>query len=246
MSFPNDRTYSFDANLQFADGAAAQTASGFTQSAGANGILDMGGNQGTSPKQQARIDAMAVIDVTAIDISSGNETYQIDIMVSNDPSFGAGNFVCAGGIQLGKGASLRGPAAQTDSVIGRLELGFATRWPDCCTNMSPSTSPRAEPRHRLRSAASLPCCQSHSMLIHPQKVWHRTDEKGWHVLTMEAVDARHAVDVDPANWAFEKPAEPEMKSDRVALGPHPDQPEPETIVESTVAAFMPGLKEDEA
>lgn len=127
MAFPNDRTYSFDVNLLFSDGVLAQTASGFTQALGANGILDLGGNQGTSPKQQARIDACAVIDVTAIDISSGNETYQIDILASNDPAFGAGNVVCVGGVQLGKGTSLRGPAAQADSVVGRVEIPFCTQ-----------------------------------------------------------------------------------------------------------------------
>ena len=44
MSFPNDRTYSFDANLQFSDGAAALTATGFLLNGGSNGIIDFGGN----------------------------------------------------------------------------------------------------------------------------------------------------------------------------------------------------------
>ena len=136
MSFPNQRTYSFDANTVLSDNAAAYTASGYLQAAGADGVVDLGGNQGvtvtlpsiddtsTYTPQQARIDAMAIFDVTAIDIASGNETYQIDIMVSNDPAFAAGNAVNAGGIQLGKGASLRGGAAAKDSVIGRYEVPF--------------------------------------------------------------------------------------------------------------------------
>lgn len=127
MSFPNDRTYSFDANLQLSDNAAAYTASGYLQSAGADGVLDLGGNQGVTPTQFARIDAMAIFDVTAIDIASGNETYQIDILLSNDPAFAAGNVVCAAGIQLGKGASLRGAVAQQDSVTGRYEVGFTNQ-----------------------------------------------------------------------------------------------------------------------
>lgn len=125
MSFPNDRTYSFDINLLFADGAAAQTASGFMQVGGANGIVDLGGNQGTSPKQQARIDAVAVLDVTAIDISSGNETYKIQILGSNDPGMATGN-VSLGGIELGKGASLDG-VNMADSVTGRYEIMFSTQ-----------------------------------------------------------------------------------------------------------------------
>jgi len=124
MSFPNDRTYSFDANLEFSDNAAAYTASGYLQKGGADGVIDLGGNQGTSPAQQARIDAVAIFDVTALDITSGNETYQIDIVVSNDPAF-LTTLAIAGGVQLGKGASLR--VAATDSVIGRVELGFTNQ-----------------------------------------------------------------------------------------------------------------------
>jgi len=122
MSFPNDRTYSFDINLCLSDAAAALTASGYSQCGGADGLLDLGGNQGVTPTQFARIDAACVIDITAIDEASSNETYQFDIMVSNDPAFGAGNIVNAGGIQVGKGASLRGPVAQADSATGRIEL----------------------------------------------------------------------------------------------------------------------------
>lgn len=136
MSFPNQRTYSFDANAVLSDNAAAYTASGYLQAFGADGVVDLGGNQGvtvTLPSiddvssitpQQPRIDAMLILDITALDIASGNETYQIDLMGSNDPNFAAAAPVCLAGIQLGKGASLRGAVAQKDSVIGRVELGF--------------------------------------------------------------------------------------------------------------------------
>lgn len=127
MSFPNDRTYSFDANLQFSDNAAAYTASGYLQSSAADGILNLGGNQGTTPVQVARGDFMAILDITAIDIASGNETYQLDILLSNDSAFGAGNVVNGGGFQAGKGTALRGPVAQADSVIGRHEVGFTNQ-----------------------------------------------------------------------------------------------------------------------
>lgn len=127
MSFPNDRTYTRDANNALSDNAVAYTASGYLQVGGADAMLDLGGNQGVTPKQQARIDAMLLLDITAIDIASGNETYQLDVMVSNDPAFAAGNAVCAAGIQLGKGASLRGALAQADSVIGTVELGVTNQ-----------------------------------------------------------------------------------------------------------------------
>ncbi len=124
MSFPNDRTYSFDINLQFSDGAAAITASGYTQSGGAQAILDLGGNQSTSPVQQSRIDAVAVCDVTALDIASGNETYKIIVVGSNDPSLLTGN-VILGEVMIGKGASLD-VANCADSVTGRYEVMFST------------------------------------------------------------------------------------------------------------------------
>jgi hypothetical protein len=126
MSFPNDRTYSFDANLLLSDNAAAYTATGFSQVGGQNAILDLGGNQGTNPVELARVDAVAVIDATAFDITSGNETYKMVVLVSNDPAFGAGNVAMAGEIEIGKGTSLDG-LDMADSVIGRYELMFTNQ-----------------------------------------------------------------------------------------------------------------------
>lgn len=42
-------------------------------------------------------------------------------------------------------------------------------------------------------------------MTHPKKVWHRGTDGGWRLHTMEAVDANHAVRVDPEHWSFEKP-----------------------------------------
>jgi hypothetical protein len=125
MAFPNDRTYTFDVNNQLSDNAAAYTASGYLQAGGADGVVDLGGNQGTSPVQLARIDAMAIFDVTAIDITSGNERYTLKILVSNDPAFLTGVFEAAA-IGMGKG-SAGTPATQGDSVIGRYEVGFTNQ-----------------------------------------------------------------------------------------------------------------------
>ena len=126
MSFPNDRTYSFDVNLLLADNASAYTGSGFSQVGGANAILDLGGNQGVTPLEQARVDAVAVIDVTGLDITSGNETYKMCVLVSNDPAFGPGNVVMAGEIEIGKGVSLDG-FDMADSAVGRYELMFTNQ-----------------------------------------------------------------------------------------------------------------------
>lgn len=119
-----DRTYSFDINLLLSDNAAAYTADGYTQVSGADAVLDLGGNQGTTPTQQARMDAMCVIDVTAIDIASGNETYVLRILGCNTSGFASAVRELAA-ITLGKGSALV-PATQADSIIGRYELPFAT------------------------------------------------------------------------------------------------------------------------
>jgi hypothetical protein len=124
MSFPNDRTYTFDANLQFSDAAAAITATGYTQVGGAQAILDLGGNQGSSPVQQSRMEAVAVFDVTAIDISSGNETYKLVVVGSNDPGLATGNVVL-GEMMIGKGTSLD-ILNGADSVTGRYEIFFCS------------------------------------------------------------------------------------------------------------------------
>lgn len=122
MSFPNDRIYIRDANLQFSDAAAAYTASGYMQVGGATAITDLLGNQGTTPVQQARGEWVAEVNVTALKISAGNETYKLLVVVSNDPGLATGNVV-AGAIEIGKGASLD-LLNGADSVIGTYEVMF--------------------------------------------------------------------------------------------------------------------------
>lgn len=128
MGFPNDRTYSFDANLELSDNAAAYTATGFAQKAGADGLIDLGGNQGTSPVQQARIDAVCVIDVTALDGVTTDEAYRLLVLGSNDPAFGAGSIQVLAETELAGGVlSVLGPGAAgvtKTAVTGRYELPF--------------------------------------------------------------------------------------------------------------------------
>ncbi len=128
MSFPNDRTYSFDANLELSDNAAAYTATGWAQKAGADGFVDFGGNQGTSPVQNARIDAVCVCDVTALDGTTTDEAYRLIVVGSNDPAFanGTGQVLAemeiAGGILSVLG--LGGAGVTKTGVTGRYELMF--------------------------------------------------------------------------------------------------------------------------
>ncbi len=128
MGFPNDRTYSFDANLQLSDNAAAYAATGWAQVGGADGLVDLGGNQGTTPVQQARIDAVCVCDVTALDAVTTDEAYRLIVVGSNDPAFpnGAGQVLAemeiAGGILSVLG--LGGAGVTKTGVTGRYELPF--------------------------------------------------------------------------------------------------------------------------
>jgi len=103
-----DRTYSYDANMALSDGAAAITVTGYAQYGGADGIVDLGGNQNvtiTLPSiadvssltpQQARLDAVCVIDVTAV-TTSGTASEKLIVVGSNDPAFGS----TSGSFQLG-------------------------------------------------------------------------------------------------------------------------------------------------
>lgn len=120
-----DRTYSFDVNLVLSDNSVTYTATGYSQANGADGVLDLGGNQFVTPLQQARMDGVLVIDVTQIDIASANETYRLSLVGSNDPNFGAGTVVELTSMQLGKGASL-GITNGKDSTVGRYEQPFSS------------------------------------------------------------------------------------------------------------------------
>jgi hypothetical protein len=110
------RNYAFDANMQLSDGGAAYTAAGYAQVGGAQSILDLGGNQGititlpsiadssTITPQQARIDLVAVIYISAITIS-GSDVYKVGVVGSNNASVNSSN-VLLGMLQFGEGANM--------------------------------------------------------------------------------------------------------------------------------------------
>lgn len=137
-----DRTYSFDANMALSDGAAAYTASGYAQYGGADGIIDLGGNQNvtvTLPSiadsssitpQQARIDAVCVLDLTAV-TTTGTASEKVIIVLSNDPAFGAGKTIQAGMMEFGAIASQSQPngfvtAAPNATGGSRYEIPFSS------------------------------------------------------------------------------------------------------------------------
>lgn len=104
--------YPFDRNLAFSDGVTL-TATGNIQFAAADVIIDTLGG---------RMDGVLVINVSAIDVSSGNEAYQIILQGSNDSGFASGIENLA---QTDMGhASVRLGGASASSIVGVHEMPF--------------------------------------------------------------------------------------------------------------------------
>lgn len=124
MQPQGDRSYAFDINNLVSDGSTPYTASGWAQAFGAQGMIDLGGNQGltvtiptnisaqTYTPQQQRIDAVMMIEVTAITQLTTN-LFKLIIVGSNSPSFTSAAWL--GSIELGLGASMDGYVAGGNS-----------------------------------------------------------------------------------------------------------------------------------
>jgi len=111
------RVYSFDALLLMKD-AGLVAASAAAQVASAARILDVG---------QARIDAVVVIDLTAIEIASNDEEYDIIVQGSSSATF-ASDIQNLGQLNLGATEVRQGGAI--DSLVGRYELLFSNEQND--------------------------------------------------------------------------------------------------------------------
>lgn len=111
MSLANRRSYTFDAALQLKD-AGLVAASAAAQVASSAQVLDVGA---------APFFGVAVIDVSAVEVDSSNEEYDIIIEGSNSSTFASGNCALAC-MPLGHATALgAGLAAQG---VGRFELPF--------------------------------------------------------------------------------------------------------------------------
>lgn len=107
----NQKGFTFDAQHLLKD-AGAVTSSAAAQVAAANRIIDLG---------DARVDARAIIDVSAIDVSSGDEVYTIEVQVSSSASF-ASDIAIAGLARLGH-SSVSFESAST-AAPNRREIAF--------------------------------------------------------------------------------------------------------------------------
>ena len=108
----NTKDGSFDYQLRLKD-AGLVAADAAAQVGGADKILDLGGAH--------RVDGRVIIDVTAIEVASGNELYRIKTQFSSSATF-ASAVIGGPEIALGDSSVLIGESA--DSVVGRYELPF--------------------------------------------------------------------------------------------------------------------------
>ena len=123
------RTYPFDAFMLLSDGATAYTAAQIAKVSAANKIIDTGG----APTRTdigltgglARMDQVAVLDVSAITVGATN-LYDIFVMGSNNAS--GSNPVVLGSMRLGNTAVL--PNGAQTSTTGRYEVLFSTEQAD--------------------------------------------------------------------------------------------------------------------
>lgn len=103
-------SFVFDTNLEMKDAGLVAASAAATVDSAAK-ILDLG---------TGLVIGMVVADVTAIEVATGNEVYEIEWQLSSDSDFGtAGNIRCAAELKLGD-SSVNGSGA--DSAAARYLL----------------------------------------------------------------------------------------------------------------------------
>lgn len=108
----NQKDFTYDNALLLKD-AGAITADAAGTVAAAARVLDFGA---------ARLDARVIVDVSAIDVSSADERYDVLLQFSNSSTFASG-VIGGAAISLGAAAALPGESAA--SAIGRYEAAFS-------------------------------------------------------------------------------------------------------------------------
>ncbi len=106
----NQKGATFDALSQLKDAGLVAASAAATVSSVAK-ILDVG---------LSRIDARVIVDLTAVEVDSSNEKYEIEVQLSNSSSFASGIFIGAM-LKLGH-SSVSNESAST--ATGRREIHF--------------------------------------------------------------------------------------------------------------------------
>jgi hypothetical protein len=117
MGFSQSYDRPFDASLQLSDAGAAVTSDGYAQVASATAQIDtLNGSTLRSGDPVPRYEADLVLDVSAIDVASADETYVLRVMGSNSATFASG-VVCLATVELGRAAAMG--AATIAKTTGR-------------------------------------------------------------------------------------------------------------------------------
>jgi hypothetical protein len=111
------RVYNLDIEMQLADGAAAVTADGVSQVAAAAVSLQLG---------PGRFEGVLIIDVSAIDVASADEVYNLVLQGAATSAFTTNEILA----QMSLGATAARPGAAVTSVVGRYEIPFITEQHD--------------------------------------------------------------------------------------------------------------------
>jgi hypothetical protein len=111
------RIYNQDLELILADGAAALTADGVSLVAAAPAAKQVG---------PGRFEAVLIIDVSAIDVSSADEVYHFCLQGGPTSAFATKENLA----QISLGHTSARPGAPVTSVIGRYEIPFTTEQHD--------------------------------------------------------------------------------------------------------------------
>lgn len=107
-------TYTFDANLEMKDAGLVASSAAATVDSAAK-VLACG---------TGFFEGELVIDVTAIEVASGDELYNIAIQGSNDSGFSSGTEVELCVLNLGDSSVT---LSDTDNIVGRYTLPFNNR-----------------------------------------------------------------------------------------------------------------------
>lgn len=112
------QAYTFDAELEMKDaGLVAADAAWTVDSAAA--VIDVG---------TGRVDGKVIVDVSAIEIATGDERYSLIIQGSNSPTFASGVAILAC-LPVGDGSTIGtafgGSGVDVDDTTGRFEIPFS-------------------------------------------------------------------------------------------------------------------------
>lgn len=124
----SQHSYSFDADTLMSDGGTAHTTSEQAEVSSAAAFLDFGNTtSGPSVEQVAYTKGDLVIDVTAFDFTTGDETAQVILQLSDrsdfDESMGVVVNKCVALAMGDDGGVAAGAGADDDSATGRNVVG---------------------------------------------------------------------------------------------------------------------------